>query len=90
MTFLVSGKVVEMAEVSNQSTGYCPEPESWPAVAAALAAAGLSGLDRFSPSCVIRRCVLCDQKNLVKDGLFECQVCGKELPATYNCQDVVG
>jgi len=28
MTFLVSGKVVEMAEVSNQSTGYCPEPES--------------------------------------------------------------
>ena len=90
MTFLVSGKVVEMAEVSNQSTGYCPEPESWPAVAAALAAARLSGLDGFSPSCVIRRCVHCDQKNLVKDNVFECQVCGKELPTTYNCRDIVG
>src|SRR5688572_23433490 len=28
-----------VVEVSNQSTGYCPEPESWPAVARALEAA---------------------------------------------------
>src|SRR5262245_52318542 len=31
----------EVAEVSNQSTGFCPEPESWPVVAAALDRAGL-------------------------------------------------
>src|SRR5947209_2641867 len=34
--FRVEGDKVEVAEVSNQSTGYCPEPESWPSVAAAL------------------------------------------------------
>src|SRR5829696_7722405 len=32
---------VAVAEVSNQSAGYCPEPESWPAVATALTQAGL-------------------------------------------------
>src|SRR5262245_39581494 len=35
ITFRVVG-TVEVAAVSNQSTGYCPEPESWPAVATAL------------------------------------------------------
>ena len=28
--------VGEVSEITNQSTGFCPEPESWPAVAAAL------------------------------------------------------
>src|SRR5262249_3601673 len=41
ITFRVAGGSVSVAAVSNQSTGYCPEPESWPAVAAALTAAGL-------------------------------------------------
>jgi hypothetical protein len=26
-------------------------------------------------------------RNLVKDGAFECGVCGRGLPAVYNCQD---
>src|SRR6186997_241585 len=30
--FGVEGDRREVAEVSNQSTGFCPEPESWPAV----------------------------------------------------------
>src|SRR5437870_3719122 len=34
MFFLVEGDAVAAAEVTNQSTGYCPEPESWPAVSA--------------------------------------------------------
>ncbi|MFJ4646566.1 hypothetical protein ACIP6Q_23895 [Streptomyces bobili] len=29
-------------QVSNQSTGYCPDPDSWPAVAAALDRAGIA------------------------------------------------
>src|SRR5262245_13695081 len=41
ITFRVIGQTVEVTAASNQSTGYCPEPESWPAVAAALSAAGL-------------------------------------------------
>ena len=27
---------LEVIEISNQSTGFCPEPESWPVVGAAL------------------------------------------------------
>lgn len=29
MTFAIEKKQVEVVEVTNQSTGYCPEPESW-------------------------------------------------------------
>src|SRR5918911_838983 len=35
----------QVLEITNQSTGYCPEPESWPAVAAALSAIGLAAPD---------------------------------------------
>jgi hypothetical protein len=86
MTFLVSANTVEVFEVSNQSTGYCPEPESWPAVVDALSTAGLNSPSGFSPECQFRLCVACGQKNLVKNGQFECQVCDNELPASYNCQ----
>src|SRR5262249_60577502 len=40
--FLTASGRVEVIEASNQSTGYCPEPESWPAVAAALDRAGIA------------------------------------------------
>ena len=46
MTFAI-GPSVEIIEVSNQSTGYCPEPESWPAVAAALESADSRPLPVF-------------------------------------------
>lgn len=86
MTFAL-GDGVEVFEVSNQSTGYCPEPESWSAVAEALSRAGLAGPDGFARSCAFRRCEGCGSMNLVKGGVFECGVCGGELPATYNVQD---
>jgi hypothetical protein len=81
------GRAVEVTGVSNQSTGYCPEPESWPAVAEALSRAGLVAPDRFSLACVFRRCIRRDNLNLVKDGVFECGICGSELPAAYNVQE---
>ena len=85
MTFVI-GRAVEVAEVSNQSTGYCPKPESWPAVAAALEAAGLNAPDGFSPACVFRRCA-CGNLTLVKGSVFNCGVCGAKLPADYNVQE---
>ena len=85
VTFAV-GRSVAVAGVSNQSTGYCPEPASWPAVAAALAAAGLEPPAAFALACEFRRCVACGTLTLVKDGVFECAVCGAHLPAAYNCQ----
>src|SRR4051812_11691602 len=42
ITLALSGTLVSVVAVSNQSTGFCPEPESWPAVRAALEAAGLT------------------------------------------------
>ena len=87
MTFAIHGGEVSVPAVSNQSTGYCPEPESWPAVAEALAIAELSAPVGFSFACVFRLCTVCGSKNLIKEGVFECGVCGRELPARYNCQD---
>jgi len=85
ITFAV-GRTVEVAEVSNQSTGYCPEPASWPAVAEALSRAGLLAPDGFSLACEFRRCVGCGGLTLVKAGVFECGVCEAKLPTTYNGQ----
>jgi len=85
MTFALDDGV-EAVEVSNQSTGYCPEPESWPAVAEALARAGLLGPGGFAPSCNFRRCEKCGSINLIKGGVLECGVCAAELPAAYNVQ----
>jgi hypothetical protein len=87
LTIRVTGPKVEVVAVSNQSTGYCPEPESWPTVEAALAGAGLELPAGFDPACVFRRCLACGTKNLVKGGVFECGACSADLPTEYNCQD---
>jgi len=79
-----SGSVVTVVEVSNQSTGYCPEPQSWPTVAAALERAGLAHPGEFTTTCVFRRCPGCGSRNVVKDGWFKCDVCGHDLPAEWN------
>ncbi|MBC6466872.1 hypothetical protein HKK74_15375 [Actinomadura alba] len=73
-----------VAEVSNQSTGYCPDPDSWPAVATALERAGLHHPGDFTDKLLFRRCPGCDERNVVKDGYFYCALCGVELPAHWN------
>lgn len=83
--FLVhQGRRWRVVEVSNQSTGFCPEPESWPAVAAALDSAGIPHPGGFTSAVVFRRCPGCGQRNVVRDGWFECAACGAELPASWN------
>lgn len=85
MTFGLHRGKVEVVEVTNQSTGYCPEPESWPAVAAALEGAGLRGPDGFTSEFLFRRCPECGMISLVKDGCFECAGCANPLPHAWNC-----
>jgi hypothetical protein len=84
MFFLVEVGRVEAAEVSNQSTGYCPEPESWPAVAAALDRIDVAHPVGFTIEVVFRRCGKCGERNVVKDRWFFCGVCGADLPAEWN------
>lgn len=86
LTFAAGGRP-EVVAVSNQSTGYCPDLDSWPAVAEALGRVGLAAPAGFDPACVLRRCPGCDGINVVKDGVFECAICGAALPATYNVQE---
>lgn len=86
MTFSVdpSNSLVEVVYVTNQSTGFCPEPASWCSVEAALDAAGIAHPGGFSAEVLFRRCPRCAATNVVKDGWFECALCGADLPTTWN------
>jgi hypothetical protein len=74
----------EVVETSNQSTGYCPEPSCWSALAAALDRAGVVHPGAFTRAFEFRRCEACGERNLVKDRWFVCSMCDAELPATWN------
>jgi hypothetical protein len=85
MGFAFGSNGWEVHEVSNQSTGYCPEPTSWPAVAEALETIHLPHPARFTQAYLFRRCPACHQLNLIKDEVFACAVCDNELPTEWNC-----
>ncbi|WBB70775.1 hypothetical protein [Micromonospora sp. WMMD812] len=69
-----------VTEVSNQSTGYCPDPASWAAVADALDRAGVGRPEGFTAAVVFRRCLACGERNVVRDDDYICALCGAELP----------
>ncbi|MFD7462481.1 MULTISPECIES: hypothetical protein [unclassified Streptomyces] len=73
-----------VTEVSNQSTGYCPDPGSWPAVAAALDRAGVGRPGRFTHELVFRRCPECRELNVVRENQFVCVFCDGDLPPLWN------
>jgi hypothetical protein len=73
-----------VGEVSNHSTGYCPDPDCWPAVASALRRAGVPAPDRFTSEVRFRRCPGCGERNVVKDDWLVCAVCGGTLPDRWN------
>ncbi|MFF2525677.1 hypothetical protein [Streptomyces liangshanensis] len=88
-------------EVSNQSTGYCPDVSSWQWVAAALERAGVerAGVVRlrgFTHEVVFRRCVGegadsdCREVSVVREDDFFCVFCGGGLPAEWNVGVGVG
>jgi hypothetical protein len=84
MFFRPSDSGLEVVDVSNQSTGICPEPESWPGVATALDRVGIPHPGRFTQMVGFRRCPACSERNIVKDDWFGCGVCGADLPAARN------
>ena len=84
MTFLFDGTRLLLDEVTNQSTGYCPEPESWPAVRDALVSLGLKAPDQFTYAFEFRFCSNCRVTSIIKNQIFECPACGGELPHDWN------
>ncbi|MEW1795394.1 MULTISPECIES: hypothetical protein [Streptomyces] len=73
-----------VSEVSNQSTGYCPDVISWSAVARALDEAELGRPFGFTHEVVFRRCPNCQEHNIVREDDFVCVFCDGDLPATWN------
>ncbi|GLW48891.1 hypothetical protein Stsp02_45530 [Streptomyces sp. NBRC 14336] len=73
-----------VGEVSNQSTGYCPDLTSWSAVARALDAVGLRRPSGFTYEVVFRRCGDCQEHNIVREDDYVCVFCGGELPPVWN------
>ncbi|MFI1092099.1 hypothetical protein [Streptomyces sp. NPDC020917] len=71
-------------EVSNQSTGYCPDVTSWRAVAEALDLAGIARPSGFTHAVVFRRCLSCAQLNVVREQDFVCVFCDEVLPPEWN------
>ncbi|MFI7503969.1 hypothetical protein ACIBVL_36920 [Streptomyces sp. NPDC049687] len=76
-------------EVSNQSTGYCPDIGSWWDVARALDAVGLERPSGFTHEVVFRRCPGCREHNIVRGDDFVCVFCGSDLPETWNVDPTV-
>jgi hypothetical protein len=84
MRFVVNDDGWRVAEVTNQSTGYCPDPDSWPAVATALDREGIRHPGDFTAKIVFRRCPGCGERNIVRDDDFTCALCGNDLPPQWN------
>ncbi|MFJ1587072.1 hypothetical protein ACIOC1_27595 [Streptomyces sp. NPDC088197] len=78
-----------VGEVSNQSTGYCPDVTSWSAVAHALDDVELGRPSGFTHEIVFRRCPDCQEHNIVREGDFVCVFCGGDLPETWNVDPAV-
>ncbi|MER6470996.1 hypothetical protein [Streptomyces collinus] len=73
-----------VSEISNQSTGYCPDVSSWVEVARALDAVELQRPFGFTHEVVFRRCPDCQEHNIVREDDFVCVFCGSDLPAAWN------
>lgn len=84
ITFTLISLSVVVSEVTNQSTGYCPETESWEVVASVLSQANLSCPSDFTSKFIFRRCEVCSTINIVKYDWFYCGVCNSDLPKEWN------
>jgi hypothetical protein len=73
-----------VGEVSNQSTGYCPDVSSWPSVADALDAVEIEHPSGFTHQVVFRCCPSCRQLNIVREEDFVCVFCDSALPEKWN------
>ena len=79
----VSTDPLSITEATNQSTGYCPEPDCWTALLATLVPLGLPHPSTWTRAYTFRRCPACDSRCLIKDDHWHC-ACGTRLPTHWN------
>ena len=85
--FRGTGAGWSVIEISNQSAGYCPDPDSWPALARTPDRLGLAHPGGFTHNVVFRRCPACGQPSIVRESDFACAVCDSPLPAQPGLVD---
>jgi hypothetical protein len=81
---IIDDDKISIPRITNQSTGYCPEPESWKAVENAINETGIAQPGHFTSEFIFRRCNVCGSINIVKDGWFFCIECDAELEKKWN------
>ena len=88
ITFRVEKGKISVIEITNQSTGYCPKPNSWGIVEIAIARIGIEHPEYFTKAYDFRYCENCETKNLIKEEIYECAVCGSELELEWNIDKI--
>lgn len=84
ITFERSSNDIQITEVTNQSTGYCPEPSCWDIVSEVLRRIKIEHPSHFTVAFEFRRCDQCGTTNIIKDAVFECSVCESPLSPVWN------
>lgn len=84
MTFEYQDGEIVVTEVSNQSTGFCPEPLCWEVVALVLDQIPIARPETMTANFLFRLCPSCNERNLVKDDWFVCALCEADLPREWN------
>ncbi len=84
MMFTREAGAWRVRQATNQSTGYCPDPDCWTAVSRTLDHLGLKHPGAFTDELIFRRCPSCGERNIVRDGDFTCAMCDSVLPAWWN------
>lgn len=82
--FQLEANEISISEISNQSTGYCPKPASWPIVEMVLAKIGIEYPEGFTNAYDFRYCEACKNINLIKDDVYQCLVCNSDLDLEWN------
>ena len=74
----------EIMEISNYSTGYCPDVTSIHATQRAFARCCSTQFSGFSYAAEFRKCSDCGARNVVRDSWFFCAVCDSPLNSRWN------
>jgi len=82
VTFAFDEGSWEVEAITNQSTGFCPGPESWSAVVGALDAIGIAHPAYWTSAYHFRFCRRCGELNvsLDSDPDLVCVFCNTDLP----------
>lgn len=86
ITFSFEEREVCVYAITNQSTGYCPRASSWEVVDKVLNKIEIDHPYNFTNAYEFRYCENCHNRNLIKDELYECILCGAELDLEWNFQ----